>query len=154
MDETGNRQNPAGDTGRPVWRGAGGRFGAGNPGKPAGAKRKVTLAVEAIMEQAAGAMTERLVELAGKGELGALRICIDRLAPARRDALVQFDLPPVDTAEDAGRASSAVLAAIAAGELSPAEGQSVMAILVSHKGIVETVDIERRLAALEAETRP
>ena len=154
MDEGGNEPVPAGDTGRPAWRGSDGRFGGGNPGKPRGAKRKVTLAVEAIMEQAAGAMTERLVELAGQGEMAALRICMDRLAPPRRDPLVEFDLPPVDTAEDARRASSAILAAIAAGELSPAEGHSLIAMLVSHKGIVETVDLERRLAALEAETRP
>src|SRR5688500_11011433 len=80
----------------PAGRTPDGRFGAGNPGKPPGARRKVTLAMEAILEQAAEALTERLVDLATKGELRALKLCVDRLAPARRQALVEFDMPPVD----------------------------------------------------------
>jgi hypothetical protein len=73
-----------------------------------------------------------------------------RIAPARKDAPISFELPPIDTAADAKMASSSVLSAVASGEISPSEGTSVMALLVSHKMIVEATDFEARLAALEA----
>lgn len=154
MDQSGNKPAAAGAGAIRDGRGPDGRFAAGNPGKPKGAKRKVTLAMEAILEQAAEKLTEQLVGMASKGELAALRMCLDRVAPPRRERLVEFDLPPVDSAEDAQRASSALLSAIAGGEMSPYEGQHVMAMLVAHKTIVEAGDIERRLTALEKGIAP
>ena len=130
-----------------------GRFGPGNPGKPPGARRRATLAMDAILERAAEDMTSRLVELATKGELGALKFALARLAPPCRDTPVQFDLPPIDGADDTQRASSAVLAAIAAGALTPGEARSVMAMLVAHKDIVAAGDHERRLDAIEQEMK-
>ena len=128
-----------------------GRFAPGNSGKPKGARRRLTVAMEAILARAALPMVEQAVALAREGQIGALRLCLDRLSPPRRDAPVEFDLPPIDGAGDVQRASSAILAAIADGELTPTEGKAVMALLVAHKGIVEAGDHERRLAALEAE---
>jgi len=80
-----------------------------------------------------------------------MRLCLDRLAPPRKDAPINLDLPPVRSAQDAVEASAAVLAALAAGEVTPDEAGRVMALLAAHKGIVETGDLERRIAALEGE---
>jgi hypothetical protein len=146
MDEAGKGREHAG-------RASNGRFAAGNPGKPKGARRRVTLMMEAILEGEAEALTQRVVALAKEGEMGALRLCMERLAPPRRDAPVEFDLPPVEGADDAQRASSAILAAVAAGELTPGEAQSVMSTLVAHKDIVEAGDHERRLEAIEKEMK-
>lgn len=71
------------------------------------------------------------------------------IAPPRRDAPISITLPPVTSAADAVAASSALLDAVAAGEVTPGEAGPVMALLVSHKGIVEAGDLERRIAALE-----
>ena len=130
-----------------------GRFGAGNPGKPRGAKRRVTVAMDSILERAAEDMTRRLVDLALKGEFGALKFALARLVPPCRDTTVEFDLPPIDGADDTQRASSAVLAAIAAGDLTPNEARSVMSMLVAHKDIVTAGDHERRLDAIEKEMK-
>src|SRR5688572_25188637 len=126
-----------------------GRFGPGNPGKPQGARRKLTLAMEEILARAALPMVERAVALAREGQIGALKLCLDRLSPPRKDSPVEFDLPVIDGAEDAQRASTFILAAVAGGDLTPAEGTAMMSLLVAHKGIVEAGDHERRLAALE-----
>jgi len=144
-----NVQGAGGDPGED-WRGPDGRFGPGNPGKPKGARRHLTLLLEAILEDEAEAMTRQLVQLAGKGDVAALRMCLQRLVPSRRDVPVAFDLPEIATVADAERASSAVLAAVAAGELTPVEAQAVMRLLVAHRSIVETGDLDRRLTALEA----
>ena len=137
----------------PAGRTPDGRFGPGNPGKPRGARRRVTVAMDAILEHAAEDMTRRLVDLALKGEFGALKFALARLVPPCRDTTVEFDLPPIDGADDTQRASSAVLAAIAAGHLTPNEAKSVMAMLVAHKDIVTAGDHERRLDSIEKEMK-
>jgi len=46
-------------------------------------------------------------------------------------------------------ASSALLDALAAGDVTPDEAGRVMALLTAHKAIVETGDLEKRITALE-----
>ena len=47
-------------------------------------------------------------------------------------------------------ASSAVLEAVAAGDVTPGEAGAVMALLTGHKSIIEAGDLENRITALEA----
>jgi predicted transcriptional regulator len=79
----------------------------------------------------------------------ALRLCLDRLAPARKDSPVTIAMPAVRTAAEALEASAVVLAAVAAGEVTPDEAGRVMALLTAHRGIIETGELERRITALE-----
>ena len=140
-------ENTAGkQRGRPFARGQ-----SGNPaGKPAGARQRVTLAVEALLEGQHAALTQKAIDLALSGDGPALRLCLDRIAPARKDSPVSFALPPIKSAEDALAASAAVLAAVAAGDVTPDEAGRVMALLIAHKALIETGDLERRIEALEA----
>lgn len=125
-------------------------FEAGNPGRRRGARHRVTVAVEALLEGQHEALTQKAVEKALEGDTVALRLCLDRIAPARRDAPITIELPAVTSAADAVTASAAVLAAVAAGDCTPDEGGRVMALLTAHKAIVEAGDLEQRIAALEA----
>jgi len=109
------------------------------------------LAAEALLDGEAESLTRKAIELALDGDTVALRMCLDRIAPPRRDAPIAFDLPPVKSASDALEASSGVLAAVAAGEITPDEGARVLALLTAHKGIIETCDLDARLTALETE---
>jgi hypothetical protein len=84
------------------------------------------------------------------GDGPALRLCLDRLAPPRKDSPVSFPLPPIVTASDTVSASSSLLAAVAAGEVTPDEAGRVMALLTAHRSLVETGDHEKRIEALEA----
>jgi hypothetical protein len=99
----------------------GGRFKPGNPGKPKGARHKTTLAIEALLEGEAEALTRKAIELAKAGDLVALRLCLDRICPPRKDRPVRFALPELRTAEDAKLAASALLKAVADGDLTPSE---------------------------------
>lgn len=128
-----------------------GTFAAGNPGRPKGARHKTTLAVEALLEGEAEALTRRAIELAKDGDMSALRLCIERIAPARKDTPVQFDLPPITSAREASDAASAILSAVSNGDISPQEGASVMGLVESFRRTLETTELEERVAALEAE---
>ena len=124
---------------------------SGNPaGKPKGARHKTTLAIESMLEGDAEAITQKAIEMAKGGDATAIRMCLDRLAPPRKDAAVCFSLSPIKTIADAVEASSALLAAIADGDVTPDEGSRIMSLLTSHKVLVETGEFERRLEILEA----
>ena len=78
-----------------------------------------------------------------------MRLCLDRIAPPRKDAPISFELPPIKTAADTVSASAALLQAVSDGEVTPDEAGRVMALLTAHKALVEAGDLEARIAALE-----
>ena len=135
------RKNASNTRGRP--------FAPGNPGKAKGTRHKVTLAIEAILEGDAEALTRKAVEMAKAGDMIALRLCMDRLAPARRDRPVTFDLPKIETAEDLPKATHAIMAAVAKGELTPSEAAELGKLVDAHAKAIEVTDLHQRLAALE-----
>ena len=124
-------------------------FGPGNPGKPKGARSRATMAAEALLEGEAEKLTRTAIDKALEGDSVALRLCLERLVPPRKDSPIKIELPPITTAGDVVSASAAVLSAVGAGAISPDEAGRVMALLTAHKNIVETGDLERRIAALE-----
>lgn len=140
MTET-PRKNPPATRGRP--------FAPGNPGRPAGARNRATLAVEALFEGEAVGLARRAVELAMGGDTVALRLCLDRIAPPRKGRTIALTLPPVTTASDVAAAVGAVVEAVAAGDLTPDEGRTMAAILETRRRAIETLELENRLSAIE-----
>ena len=127
---------------------------SGNPaGKPLGTRHKVTMAVEALLEGQHAALTQKAIDLALSGDGTALRLCLDRIAPARKDSPIAFALPPIITAGDTVTASASLLSAVAEGEVTPDEAGRVMALLTAHRGLVETDDLEQRISALEGRAK-
>ena len=58
---------------------------SGNPaGRPKGSRNKSMLALDAILAGEAEAITRKAIELALEGDTQALRMCMDRLMPARK----------------------------------------------------------------------
>src|SRR5258708_3319573 len=85
---------------------------SGNPeGRPRGSRNKATMAVEALLDGEANAIARKAVEKALEGDMAALRLCLERVLPPRRDRPVVFDLPKIEGVSDALNASSAVLTA-------------------------------------------
>ena len=131
-------------------RSADGTFTTGNAGRPKGARNRTTMAVLDLLEGQAEALTQRAVELALEGDTTALRLCLERIAPPRKDNPVQFPLPRMATAHDAAQAAGAVLEAVSMGELTPTEGAQVMGLVDSFRRTLEVTELEARVAALEA----
>jgi hypothetical protein len=136
------RKNPTTTRGKP--------FQPGNPGRPKGARHRTTLAIEALLEGEHEKLTRKAIDMALAGDGTALRLCLERLAPARKDSPVTFDLPSIHSPADTVAASAAVLASVAAGEITPDEAGRVMTLLTAHRAIVETSDLADRIATLEA----
>src|SRR4051795_2886313 len=95
---------------------------SGNPqGKPKGTRHRVTMAAEILLEGEAEAITRKAIEMAKAGDGPALRLCMDRIYPARKERPVHFSLPPLEKPADAVTATAALVSAVAAGDLTPSE---------------------------------
>ncbi len=71
---------------------------SGNPkGRTKGARHRATLAALALLDGEAEALTRKAVDLALEGDTVALRLCLERIAPPRKDAPVSFALPEMKT---------------------------------------------------------
>ena len=126
---------------------------SGNPkGRPNGSRNKATLAIEELVEGEAEGLTHKAIELALKGDMQALRLCLDRICPPRKDRPISLELPTVETIPDIVTAIGATLEAVAAGEITPTEGQAVAGLLESKRKAIETEELERRLRRLEDAT--
>ena len=121
-----------------------------NPaGKPKGARHKATLAMEAMLDGEADAITRKAIELAKSGDLTALRLCMDRLLPPRRERPVSVEMPKVTVARDLIEATAALTHAVATGEITPGEAADLAKLVESTARAIEVSDIAERLAKLE-----
>ena len=128
-----------------------GKFSAGNSGRPRGSRNKATLAIESLLGGQAEALTQTAVSKALEGDSVALRLCMERIAPAPKDNPVSFALPQMNNALDASQAAGSVLTAVSEGEITPIEATRVMGLIDSYRRTLELADIETRIAALETD---
>lgn len=134
-------------------------FVAGQSGNPAGrqkgSRNRSTLLAQSLLDGDAEELMRSAIDRAKAGDAVALRLCIERLVPARRagSSTVAIDLPSVRKAEDLAEAAAAVIASAAAGELSMYEARAWLPLLERQRAIVETAELAVRLEVLEAGER-
>jgi Family of unknown function (DUF5681) len=123
---------------------------SGNPdGKPPGTRNKATLLIEKLLDDDAKDIGKKAIELAKAGDSTALRLCLDRIAPARKDRHIAFKLPKLEKPEHAIAAAAAIVDAVAGAELTPSEAAEMMKLVEGYTRILEAEDHEQRLRTLE-----
>ncbi len=105
--------------------------------------------MQALLEGDAEGLTRAAIARALEGDVAALRLCFDRLLPPPRDRPISFTLPAIATAAEAAQAMAGVLAAIASGEITPAEGEVISKSIETFIRVLELTEIEQRLSRLE-----
>ena len=126
-----------------------GKFLPGRSGNPRGRPKGIEdrrVALRALLEPRAPQLVEKVVQKALKGDVGALRLCLDRLIPPVKARYETVSLPLGGTLADKG---NAVLDAAARGELSPDELSMLMQAINAQAHIVKVDDLERRVKELE-----
>lgn len=123
---------------------------SGNPaGRPVGSRNKATLACEQMLEGESEKLIRVAVELAKKGNIHALRLCLDRIVPPRKERCINLELRPIASPQDLPIQFQDITTAIAEGRITPSEGESISNILSSHAQILGLVEMDRRIAELE-----
>jgi hypothetical protein len=109
------------------------------------------LALEALLDGEAEALTRKAIDMALDGDTTAMRLVMDRIMPPRKDRPVMFTLPKLETPADAVKASAALVEAVASGDLTPSEADDLSRLVDRFVRAVETTDVLERLESLEAE---
>ncbi len=123
---------------------------SGNPaGKPKGVRHKTTRLVEKLLAEDVEAIVKMVTDAAKQGDMTAARIILDRILPARKDNPVSFDLPRLEAPADAVAAHAAIIEAVAGGDLTPDEGETLAKLIDGFVRSVELVEIDERLRKLE-----
>lgn len=122
----------------------------GQSGNPAG-RRPGSGEVAKLRAAIAGQLPEfieKLTQAALSGDVSAARLLLERVIPPMRAAEEAAELTmPGGTLTERG---SALLAAMAAGDLAPSQGAAVLAALGTLAKLKETDELTRRIEALEA----
>jgi hypothetical protein len=142
MEEQQKQQKPRG---RPFRKGQ-----SGNPkGRERGSRNQATQAMQLLLDGEAEALTRKAVALALDGDTTALRLCLDRLMPPRRERLTPIALPQTHNAGDLTAAMAAIMAATASGEISAREGVALARLVDVFLKALDMHDFDRRLQQLE-----
>lgn len=122
---------------------------AGQSGNPRGRKAG-TGEVAQIRAAIAGRLPElldKLMQRALEGDVGAARLLLERtVSPLKAVDPVQLLTLPKGTLTEQGQA---VLAAVAAGEVSPGQGAALIGAIGSLARVTEIDELAARIAALE-----
>ena len=125
---------------------------SGNPrGRPPGAANRVTRVCADLLAEGAEELVGKVIEMAKSGDRLMLKLCIDRLYPARgaRDRAVEFPVPAVLQAGDLATAAGAVIDQAAAGTITLSEAIEFMRLIEMRRKAIETAELAVRIEALE-----
>lgn len=123
---------------------------SGNPkGRPQGALNRATVAAQILLDGEAEALTRAAVELALQGNVQALKLCLERICPARKERPLSLALPDVEGAADLSRLTAAILGAVARGELETGQAAALASLVTAHGKALELTELEQRISALE-----
>ena len=126
---------------------------SGNPaGKPKGTRNATTLALETLLDGQATTLTQKAIDLALTGDMAALRLCLDRILPPRKDRPLTFEFPAITNAAEAASTMSAILGAVASGDITPTEASEIGKLVDSYVRAVEATELAARIERLEKMT--
>jgi hypothetical protein len=128
--------------------GSGRPFQPGNKlgkGRRSGSRNRRTILLAAL-EGDSVKIIESIARRALKSDPTAMRLCMERLLPVSR---TRFRLGPVQTPAHLTNATSDLIHAVAEGDLSAREGESVVRIVESQRRNLELQAFDERLKALE-----
>jgi hypothetical protein len=123
---------------------------SGNPsGRPRGSRNRTTIAMEELLDGEADAIVRKAVKQAKSGDPVALRLCLERIIPPRRERSIKFELPPIQGPADALKATAALIAAVGSGDVTPSEAAELAKLIEGLVKSLEATELADRIAKLE-----
>jgi hypothetical protein len=92
------------------------------------------------------------IEMALGGDTVALRLCLERIYPPRKDRPVTFALAPITSARDAADISAAVAAAVSNGDITLSEAAEVAKLIDAYVRSYKVAELDDRVARVEQMT--
>ena len=74
---------------------------SGNPaGRPVGSRNKSSIFLEELFNGQGEALVHKAIDMALKGDTTAIRLCLDRICPPRKERTIDLPLPPITDGQD------------------------------------------------------
>jgi hypothetical protein len=132
----------------------GGKFlpgGPGGPGRPRGLTQSEK--VRALLEPHREQLVSRVLALTQHADpfaaANALRIALERLAPAPKQEPEKVVVPGLSEAATFSDKCQTIVAAVGAGDISAESGERLLRMIDVYRRAVEVDDLVRRIVALE-----
>jgi len=123
---------------------------SGNPaGRPRGSRNKTTIRMQEMLEKEAEKLVEKLLKKAMAGHMGAIRLCLERLVPTRKNEPLLYEMAPLEKPADAVAAFAGIASAAAVGDVTADEAAKLGKVISLYVNSLEANDFEERLVRLE-----
>src|SRR5579872_4475960 len=109
-------------------------------GRPKGSRNKTTKQMQELLYRYSDAILGKCIRMALEGDQIAMRLCMERILPARRDGFVQLPSLRSQTQTEIAKSSEQVLKSIACGTISPSEGEIISKLLNDRLKVLEVAD--------------
>ncbi|MDL2267000.1 hypothetical protein LJC46_03315 [Desulfovibrio sp. OttesenSCG-928-G15] len=103
----------------------------------------------ALLDGEAEVLTRKAVELALEGHFPALKLCLERLVPIRKERPLDVVLPEFAGVDSLPKLTAALIEAVGAGELTAGEAGALSTLVTNHGKALELMELEKRIAVLE-----
>ena len=128
---------------------------SGNPrGMRPGSRHKASLLAESLIDGETDRLTRRCIYEALKGDMQAMKLCLERLLPPVKSRPINFKLPTLRTVSDALTAITMIVQGVTAGAILADEAETLTGIVGVFIKALEVGALEDRLTALEKANAP
>ncbi|SRR5258706_12075612 len=122
----------------------GNKFGRG---RPHGSRNRTTLIAHEMFQSHAPEIVNKCLELALQGDSGALRLCLERVAPVRSKRPVNLGSVPMGTVAELSQASDIVLRKVISGQLPILEARGMAQLIADRRKVLLIEEEEKRAEA-------
>jgi hypothetical protein len=118
-------------------------------GRPKGSRNKTSKRMQEWLYKYGDSLIGKCIAMALREDKGAMKLCIERLLPARHDGYVHLRTLRATTIPEIGTSFESLLKAIAEGRITPMEGETIGRILDTRRHAIDTEELEARVKQLE-----
>jgi hypothetical protein len=121
-------------------------------GRKVGSRNKKTVFVEQLFRKNAAdvkAIVETCIRLSKAGNPDFAKLVLDRIAPVRKGAILNFPLPPIKSLDDVLAAYDGLLQAVSQGLITSGEAVELSTVIDRLRQGLESSLIDERLKKLE-----
>jgi hypothetical protein len=107
---------------------------SGNPnGRPKGSLNSATLACQELLDGEAANLTRKAIDMALEGNILALKICLERIVPQKKERHISMTLPAIEKDADLPLFIGALIEAVTTGQITIIEAQSLQTLAMAHR---------------------
>jgi hypothetical protein len=104
-------------------------------------RHRRTLIAQALLDGEAETITRKCIDLALEGDPTALKLCVERLVPPRKEGPVEFTMPQLGSVSDVAAVMTALMQAVSEGRVLLSQAVEFGKLLEMYARMATTADM-------------